>query len=192
MRYSQEHNEATRDRILAVASRLFREEGIAAVGLAKIMTDAGLTVGTFYTHFKSKEALVREALRRSLVARSEQLAQTLRTGDLEKAVRVYLSPEHRDQPGVGCPTAALAPEVSRHPRPTRQAYASALEPSLDSWAEAMSIRAGKKVGRAEAAAFVGLLAGTMQIARAVPDPAESLAILEAGARTALRVARKEG
>jgi AcrR family transcriptional regulator len=191
MRYSQEHNEETRDRILAVASRLFREEGIAAVGLAKIMTDAGLTVGTFYTHFKSKEALVREALRRSLVARSECLKHALRTGDLEKAVRGYLSPEHRDQPGVGCPTAALGPEVPRHPRATRQAYASALDLSFDSWAEAMSIRTGKKVGRAEAAAFVGLLAGTMQIARAVPDHAESAAILEAGARAALRLARKE-
>ena len=57
MRYAPEHNEATRERILEAASRLFREHGIAAVGLAKIMAEADLTVGTFYTHFKSKEAL---------------------------------------------------------------------------------------------------------------------------------------
>ena len=57
MRYAAEHNEQTRERILQAASRLFREQGIAAVGLAKIMADAGLTVGTFYTHFASKEAL---------------------------------------------------------------------------------------------------------------------------------------
>jgi AcrR family transcriptional regulator len=31
----------------------------AAVGLARIMAEADLTVGTFYTHFKSKEALLR-------------------------------------------------------------------------------------------------------------------------------------
>lgn len=61
MRYAPEHNEATRERILEAASRLFREHGIAAVGLAKIMAEADLTVGTFYTHFKSKEALLREA-----------------------------------------------------------------------------------------------------------------------------------
>jgi TetR/AcrR family transcriptional repressor of nem operon len=64
MRYAPEHNDATRERILEAASRLFREHGIAAVGLAKIMAEADLTVGTFYTHFKSKEALVREALLR--------------------------------------------------------------------------------------------------------------------------------
>lgn len=189
MRYAPEHNEETRDRILAAASRLFREEGIAAVGLAKIMKEADLTVGTFYTHFKSKEALVREALQRSLVARNEQLRQTLRSGDLEKALRDYLSPEHRDHPGAGCPTATLAPEVARHPRATRQTYASTLEPALEAWAEALSKRAGKKVSRADAAAFAGLLAGTMQLARAVPDHAESAAILEAGVRAALRLAR---
>ena len=52
MRYAPEHNAATRERILEAASRLFREHGIAAVGLAKVMAEAGLTVGTFYTHFK--------------------------------------------------------------------------------------------------------------------------------------------
>jgi TetR/AcrR family transcriptional repressor of nem operon len=96
MRYAPEHNEATRQRILESASRLFREHGIAAVGLAKIMADAGLTVGTFYTHFKSKEALLRETLLRSLDARHEQLAQVLQGADLELVVRAYLSPEHRD------------------------------------------------------------------------------------------------
>src|SRR3954468_14195246 len=107
MRYAPEHNEATRERILEAASRLFREHGIAAVGLAKIMAEAGLTVGTFYTHFKSKEALLREALLRSLDARHEVLAQALQTADLETVVRAYLSAEHRDTPGKGCPVAAL-------------------------------------------------------------------------------------
>src|SRR2546426_12354805 len=116
MRYAPEHNEATRERILEVASRLFREHGIAAVGLAKIMAKADLTVGTFYTHFKSKEALLQEVLLRS---RHEELDQALQGGDLETAVRAYLSPEHRDATGTGCPIAALAAEVAGHPRATR-------------------------------------------------------------------------
>ena len=57
MRYAPEHNDAIRERILDAASRLFRQHGIAAVGLAKIMAEANLTVGTFYTHFKSKEGV---------------------------------------------------------------------------------------------------------------------------------------
>src|SRR5436305_9287374 len=120
MRYAPEHNQATRERILAVASRLFRQHGIAAVGLAKIMAEADLTVGTFYTHFKSKEALVRETLLRALKVRHAELEQALGGGDVELAVRAYLSPEHRDAPGTGCPAAALTSEVARHPRGTRQ------------------------------------------------------------------------
>src|SRR6059058_4285293 len=121
MRYAPEHNEATRERILDAASRLFREHGIAAVGLAKIMAEADLTVGTFYTHFKSKEDLVREALVRSLQARNAEIEAALRAGDLEKLVRTYLSPEHRDAAAAGCPVVALGAEVARHSRATRQA-----------------------------------------------------------------------
>ena len=177
MRYAPEHNDATRERILAVASRLFQERGIAAVGLAKIMAEAGLTVGTFYTHFESKEALLQEALLRSLDARHEALEQGLHGADLEMLVRAYLSPEHRDASGTGCPVAALASEVARHPRATRHTFASHNAPTLDALAASLSSRQGKEVGRAEAAAFLGLLAGTLQLARAAPDRAESNAIL---------------
>ena len=189
MRYAPEHNEATRERILEVASRLFREHGIAAVGLAKIMAEADLTVGTFYTHFKSKEALLRESLRRSLQARHEEAEQALRGGDLEMAVRAYLSPEHRDATGTGCAIAALASEVARHPRATRHAFASHNAPTLDALAAWLSSRRGKEVGRADTAAFFGLLVGTLQLARVTPDRAESDAILEAGVRAALRLAQ---
>jgi len=189
MRYGPEHNQATRERILEVASRLFREHGVAAVGLAKIMSEAGLTVGTFYTHFESKEALLRESLLRSLEDRNAALAQALRAGELEPAVRAYLSPAHRDAPGSGCVVAALASEVARHPRATRQTFAAHVGPSLDVVAACLpKRRGGKAVSRADAAAFFGLLSGTLQLARATPDRAESDAILEAGVRAALRLA----
>lgn len=188
MRYAPEHNEATHERILEAASRLLREHGIAAVGLAKIMAEADLTVGTFYTHFKSKEALVREALLRSLDARHEALVQALHGADLEVVVRAYLSPEHRDMAGTGCPVASLASEVARHPRATRSAFASHNAPTLDALAAWLSSRRGNEVSRADAAALLGLLAGTLQLARATPDRAESDAILEAGIRAALRLA----
>mgnify|MGYP001047228239 CR=1 FL=1 len=188
MRYAPEHNEATRERILEAASRLFREHGIAAVGLAKIMAEADLTVGTFYTHFKSKEALLREALVRSLDGRREAVEQALHGADLELMFRAYLSPEHRDAAGTGCPIAALAAEVARQPRATRQIFASHNAPTLDALASWLSSRKGEAVSRADAAALLGLLAGTLQLARATADRAESQAILEAGVRAAIRLA----
>jgi AcrR family transcriptional regulator len=188
VRYAPEHNEETRERIVAAAARLFREHGIAAVGLAKIMAEADLTVGTFYTHFKSKEDLVREALVRSLQVRHAELGEAMRTGDLENVVRTYLSPGHRDAPAVGCTAAALAAEVARHPRPTRQTFSGNLEPTLEVMAALLSKRHGKKRDLAEAAAFFGLLVGTLQLARATPDRGESDRILEAGVRAALQLA----
>ena len=189
MRYAPEHNEATRERILEAASCLFRAHGIAAVGLARIMAEAGLTVGTFYTHFKSKEALLREALLRSLDARHVELQQSLDGADLEMMVRAYLSPEHRDASGTGCPVAALASEVARQPRATRRIFSSHNAPTLDALAARLSSRQGEEVNRADAAAFLGLLAGTLQLARATPDRAESDAILDAGVRAAIKLAR---
>src|SRR5688572_5458903 len=156
MRYAPEHNEATRERILEVASRLFRAHGIEAVGLAKIMAEADLTVGTFYTHFKSKEALLRETLLRTLQGRHQTIEQALRENDLESTVRAYLSPAHRDATGTGCPVAALVSEVGRRPRPTRQSFASHIAPTLDVLSAALSKHRGAKVGREDAAAFLGL------------------------------------
>src|SRR5881394_3993883 len=98
------------------------------------MAEADLTVGTFYTHFESKEGLLREALHRSLQARRGELEQVIHGGDFEMAVRAYLSPEHRDATGAGCPVAALAAEVARHPRATRHTFTSHNEPTLDALA----------------------------------------------------------
>jgi hypothetical protein len=79
--------------------------------------------------------------------------------------------------------------VARHPRATRHTFASHNEPTLDALAAGLSARRGKSVSRADAAAFLGLLAGTLQLARATADRAESDAILEAGVRAALRLAK---
>ncbi|TQF05992.1 TetR/AcrR family transcriptional regulator [Kitasatospora acidiphila] len=48
-----------RERLLATATRLFYAEGIHAVGVDRIVTEAGVTRATFYRHFPSKEDLVR-------------------------------------------------------------------------------------------------------------------------------------
>lgn len=189
MRYAPEHNEVIRDRIVEAAGRLFREHGIDAVGLVKIMGEADLTVGTFYTHFKSKEALIREVMVRSIQARHEAFTQALRDGNLEGVVRTYLSPAHRDAPATGCPAAALTSEVARRPRATRQAFAANMDPTLDAFAECLSKRRGKTVSRADASALFGLLTGTLQLARATPNCEESDAILDAGVRAALLLAK---
>lgn len=47
-----------RERILRAAGRLFYDEGIHAVGIERIITEAGVTRVTLYRHFPSKDDLI--------------------------------------------------------------------------------------------------------------------------------------
>ena len=47
-----------RERILATADRLFYDEGIHAVGIQRIVSEAGVTRVTLYRHFPSKDDLI--------------------------------------------------------------------------------------------------------------------------------------
>jgi TetR/AcrR family transcriptional repressor of nem operon len=186
MRYEKGHKDATRQRILDAASRQFREQGVAAVGLAGIMTDAGLTNGAFYAHFGSKEDLVREVLSN---APRNQMWQAVADGDaeVESAIRGYLSADHRDNPGRGCPISALAAEIARHPEPTRQAFTGKVANIIES----IAVRLGtgtKRERRRKAVAIYGLMVGTLQLARAVTDKQLSDEILRSGADAAVALA----
>jgi TetR/AcrR family transcriptional regulator, transcriptional repressor for nem operon len=95
-----------------VAARQFREHGISAVGLAVIMSEAGLTNGAFYAHFGSKEDLVREVLTNAGFRNKWSKAVVDDIG-VTAAIRDYRSPTHRDHPDRGCPTSALVAEIVR-------------------------------------------------------------------------------
>jgi TetR/AcrR family transcriptional repressor of nem operon len=57
-----EQKEQTHQRIVTAAARQFREEGLGGAGVQRIMEEAGLTHGGFYTHFDSKADLTAEAV----------------------------------------------------------------------------------------------------------------------------------
>jgi len=47
-----------RDRILAVAGRLFYRDGYRAVGVDRVIAEAGVAKATFYKHFPAKDDLI--------------------------------------------------------------------------------------------------------------------------------------
>ena len=53
--------EASHERIVGVAARAIRRSGYNGTGVADIMKEAGLTHGSFYAHFASREAMLAEA-----------------------------------------------------------------------------------------------------------------------------------
>src|SRR3954463_5367395 len=132
MRYSQDHKQATRRRILEAAGRRFKQDGIDGSGVATLMSDAGLTNGAFYAHFDSKEDLVANVLAEQLRAQRQSFGDdpSDRAG-LEAFIRSYLSPQHRDQCAEGCPSAALVDEIARRPAATRQVFTDELMGVID-------------------------------------------------------------
>jgi len=184
MRYEKGHKDATRKRIVDVASKRFRKEGVEAVGLAGLMADAGLTHGGFYAHFKSKEDLVREAVTDAFTqsnARFECAARDDEDG-FAAIVNGYLTPEHRDRPDLGCVAAALVSEIARHTEPTRQAFSSQLNSLID-LVEAQ-LPSAPPDRRKCATAIVALIMGSLQLARAETDVTRSAEILASGAEAA--------
>jgi TetR/AcrR family transcriptional regulator, transcriptional repressor for nem operon len=188
MRYEKGHKETTRRHILDVASAQFRENGVAAVGLAGIMTEAGLTNGAFYTHFESKEDLVRSVLLDALTRREEKHRANLqnKTG-LEAVIRDYLSARHRDSAGSGCPTAALVSEIARHPKKTRDAFTGKISDIIALMAAQMS-EGTPEARRRSAVAIYATMVGALQLARAVNDRKLSDEILENAVDAALTLA----
>ncbi len=69
--------EATRNRILEAADRLFYRHGYHATGLDAIIREAGITKGNFYYYFKSKEALAIAVLEWHYELTSREMAAQL-------------------------------------------------------------------------------------------------------------------
>ncbi|MDX3074168.1 TetR/AcrR family transcriptional regulator [Streptomyces sp. NPDC088354] len=130
-RVSQAEAKANRERVVAAASRLFREDGVAKVGIADVMKSIGLTQGGFYKQFASKAALVEEAAAKAFADNLQDLeALDQETGEHQAAwqslLESYFSVDHRDNPGTGCPAAGFAGDVAREPE-HRETYAKGVQ-----------------------------------------------------------------
>jgi len=186
MRYEKGHKEATRQRIVEIAAAEFRRKGIEGIGVADLMAKAGLTHGGFYSHFKSKEDLVRAALEEAAKkSRIRKIADE--GGSLEEIVRWYLRPEHRDVPERGCAIAALVAEVGRHSQATRKEMTGSVERLLGIIESRLP---ANKPDRHNAAIGVfSIMMGALQLARTVSDKELSDQIIEAGVESALNLAK---
>jgi AcrR family transcriptional regulator len=187
VRYGKEHKLVTRQRIIETAGRRFKRDGIDGSGVATLMKDAGLTNGAFYAHFASKEDLVATAVADQLRDQREQLAAVApgRAG-LEQIVRAYLSPQHRENPEEGCPSAALLDEITRCADPTKQAYTDSVLAFIDDIAARLAPH-DPPSARTTVLSVYALMIGTLQLSRALADRQLSDDLLEQGIRNALTV-----
>ncbi len=172
MRVTQQEMDASHERIVSGAARLFRERGLRATSVADAMNAAGLTHGGFYRHFKSKDDLVVESLRVAFDSFTEPLEcrQKLEPADQVAAdfKTQYLSDEHVAQPGLGCPMPALGGELARESAQIKAEFSAGLKRVLDALARS---QAGAEVERQDAAAReIAMLVGAVVLARACDGP----------------------
>jgi TetR/AcrR family transcriptional repressor of nem operon len=181
MRASREKFAESRERILAMAAKLFRERGFDGIGLADIMKAAGLTHGGFYRHFASKDDLEAQAIDVALATTKadwSRLVEGAALQPLAELVGQYLSAQHRDDPGNGCALAALGADVARQDKRVRSAFTAGLEPFLELLSDIIPGRS-RAVRRRKAIATTAAMIGALILARAVDDPALSDEILAA-------------
>lgn len=184
MRVPQEQMDRNHDRILEGASRLFRERGIENTRVADVMSSAGLTHGGFYRHFDDKETLVLAALQSAF----DQIASMLETradrGDPKAATAAfrehYLSKGHLDNPGQGCPVAALAGDVARGDNGLKAMFGAGVNRLVAALSRGRSVTstATDDERRAAATRELATMAGAIMIARA-SDPETARRVLAA-------------
>jgi TetR/AcrR family transcriptional repressor of nem operon len=174
MKLSKEKSAENRARILAEAGRLFRERGVSGTGVDALAEAAGLTHGSLYSQFGSKEQLAIEALTEVFAQGGAKHAEK----GLEVFLDHYLSPRHRDAIGSGCGVAALCSEMPRQ--------APALRARFTEGVRSLAARIGAKLAahrgvatEEEALAALSSVVGALVLARAVNDGALSARILAA-------------
>jgi TetR/AcrR family transcriptional repressor of nem operon len=191
--YSKAQKAKTHQRIVKLASKRFREEGLAGIGIAELMKEAGLTVGGFYKHFDSRAHLVCEAVDSAFGAwkrRVEAAKSSASPVSYEKLIDEYLNEAHRDNPGTGCAFSALAPEIARSDKRTRAVTSEQVRNDIQLIATLLPGE-DKRTARSQAILTFSALVGAMSLARAVSDEALSREILKTVGEHLKRFASKQ-
>ena len=189
MPYSPEHTQATREKILKSARRLFNRRGFADVSIDEVMAGAGLTRGGFYAHFPNKETLFAEAVTHILVDHPAQHWEgvdfDLTGPDIVRVIiNAYLSDQHMSDIEGSCPMIALPSDVARGGEKVRQAFRQVLNSMTGIFESQL---APSPTAREDALATAALCVGGMVLARAVDDPALATELRAAAHAQALRV-----
>ena len=181
MRVSKETAAANRSRILTEAARLFRERGLSGVGVDALGEAAGLTHGSLYSQFGSKERLAEEAVAQAMAGSAlARIPEDSGAEALPGIIAGYLSARHRDAPGQGCTFAALGGEMPRQGPTLRRVFTEGLRSRMTRLAAMLPGR--RRAAREDRAlALLASMVGALILARAVDDPDLSDRLLSATA-----------
>jgi len=169
--------------LIATACKLLKEHGFSGTGVNEISRKAGLTQGGLYSQFKSKNALVAEAVRCSLADGATLVQQVLESEPqaLLAYLDTYLSDDHVRDVGESCMVAACAPEMWRQDQEIAAAFAEGFGRFLELLQREFPDTMPAEIARRRAITLFAGMVGTVTLARAVQaaDPALSRELIAA-------------
>jgi TetR/AcrR family transcriptional repressor of nem operon len=178
MKKSKVETAETRKRIVEIAAKAFRKQGIDATGVAQIMATAGLSHGGFYRHFDSKDQLVTEALSASPknLLRDSLVAAEQGGDAMLNVFNEFMTSSHRDDREDGCPLSAMGSELVRASEDTRHAATVSFRKIIETLAPFTHSQDDEE-GFDVALSVMTNMIGALTMARMVDDPVLSDRIL---------------
>lgn len=185
MRFPREHKPLVRERIVRAAARKLRGAGLEGPSVPDLMKEAGLTHGGFYGHFRGRDELVAEAVRKAATETAEGVFRP--SPDLTAVLNTYLSEEHLRRPNSGCVVAALGSDGWRKAKKVRAAFADVAEGLARLVDEKLGPVAQGDAISDRALAVTAQMVGAVVLGRLVDDPVLASRILSAGREAALKI-----
>jgi TetR/AcrR family transcriptional repressor of nem operon len=189
MRYTDDHKQQTHERLVKEAAAMLRAEGPERMSVATLMAKLGLTHGGFYAHFRSKDALIAEAIDATFDGTAERFAKRIEGLPPAEAIGhhidFYLSALHQEGMADGCPLPAIAADVARLGPLAKSRFGAGVQ-RLHTRIAALFEALGYDPGEAkeQAVSLYCELVGALALARAV-DPEQAREI-RSNSRSALR------
>ncbi|MBL1240298.1 MAG: TetR/AcrR family transcriptional regulator [OCS116 cluster bacterium] len=186
-RVSNEEKAKTHEKIIDIASEMFRNNGIEATGVADIMKAANLTHGGFYRHFTSKTALAIEAIERAISESLSDLEEAKNKSKTDKKAAIqiyiqrYLSEEHVMDSANGCPLAALGTEAPHMPEEIANVFTNGTKRAIAAIANTLN----QDQKNQNAALIMTTLIGSVILARMSRDDVLQNSILVAAKKSTL-------
>jgi AcrR family transcriptional regulator len=173
MRYTKEHAEEVRRRLISEGGRHVKEHGVFGAGVDGIARGLGLSGAALYSHFDSKEELLSEIMAEELGA----TARRLFAGEtsIDTIFARYLSLRHARSPANGCALPAITSDIARGSAALRAAFS-------DGFSEIVEAADKQLANRELALGMLATAVGAVAIARALPSDAAARELLTAARR----------
>lgn len=157
---------SVRDRLLDAADRLFYQEGVRAVGIDRVLTEADAAKASLYLHFGSKDQLVASYLeRRTVDARARIEAYVGGAPPSQRALKFFdfVVEWAESKDFRGCPLQHTVSELTDAAHPARvivRGQRAWLTDRFREWTAAAGVKDPKATARALIVLFDGAVAGS--------------------------------